>query len=177
MASGEGIVDKTNEASWSGVIFEGANDGKVYGSPTLQMNVTLPQGKRLTIPNGSALTIGEGVTLTLSGTTVTVEQGATFTTNGTIGGSGTLTVNGTIGGNGVTEGTVTAPTPQKAAVTLTATEATYGGDVTFTAKVAPAANALTRAAARGEVAFYLQSVHRRRTNRRLGSGSPQLGEC
>lgn len=134
MASGEGIVDKTNEASWSGVIFEGANDGKVYGSPTLQMNVTLPQGKRLTIPNGSALTIGEG---------------------------GTLTVNGTIGGNGVTEGTVTAPTPQKAAVTLTATEATYGGDVTFTAKVA----------------FYLQSVHRRRTNRRLGSGSPQLGEC
>ena len=157
VAKGTGITDQSNQANWRGVIFDGTSDGKVYGTPTLQTNATLPQGKGLTIPTGSALTIGEGVTLTLNGTTVTVEEGATLTNNGTIGGSGTLTVNGTIGGNGVTEQGVTVPQPQKATVTLTATEATYGEDVTLTAKVAPATNALARNLQRGQMYFFLMT--------------------
>lgn len=75
VAKGTGITDKSNQASWRGVIFDGDSDGKVYGTPTLQTNATLPQGKGLTIPTGSALTIGEDVKLPLSGTTVTVEEG------------------------------------------------------------------------------------------------------
>ena len=51
------VSDKTNQGSWSGVIFEG-NEGKVYGaSVTPEEDFTIESGKNLLIPEGSALTI------------------------------------------------------------------------------------------------------------------------
>ena len=51
------ISDKTNQNSWSGVIFEG-NEGKVYGtSVTPDEDFTIDSGKNLLIPEGSALII------------------------------------------------------------------------------------------------------------------------
>ena len=98
----ERISDKSNQNNWSGVIFEG-NEGKVYGSPELKEDATIPNGKTLTIENGKTLTIASGVTLTNNGT-IKIEQG------GTLSNSGTLTGNGTITGSGQLTGTKASQT-------------------------------------------------------------------
>ena len=81
--------------SSGGIVFDG-NEGTVYGSVTLQENLTIGEGERLNIPSGASLTIDSGATLTNEGT-VTTTDGGTLTNEGTINNSGTLT--GTISGN------------------------------------------------------------------------------
>ena len=74
--------------SSGGIVFDG-NKGTVYGSATLQENLTVENGQTLTIPDGASLTIGSGATLTNEGT-VTTTDGGTLTNKGTINNSGTL---------------------------------------------------------------------------------------
>ena len=96
--------------SSGGIVFDG-NKGTVYGSVTLQEDLTIGEGESLTIPDGASLTIGNDATLTNEGT---VTNSGTLTNNGTIDNSGTLT--GTISGNAppsitttsLTDGTVGA---------------------------------------------------------------------
>ena len=77
----------------SGIVFDGST-GTVYGSVTLQEDLTIGEGESLDIPSGASLTIGNDATLTNEGT---VTNNGTLTNNGTIDNSGTLT--GTISGN------------------------------------------------------------------------------
>ena len=68
---------------------------QVYGSVTLQEDLTSENGQTLDIPSGASLTIGNDATLTNEGT---VTNSGTLTNNGTINNSGTLPDN--INGNG-----------------------------------------------------------------------------
>lgn len=75
------ISDNSEEkkAQWSGVIFEGTENGKVYGSP-----IALTTGAE--IPAGKTLEIGEG-------------EGVKLTNSGKINNQGTIDNQGTIEGN------------------------------------------------------------------------------
>ena len=156
VANGTGITDETHQDAWSGVIFDGDADGKVYGSPTLKTDAKIPAGKKLTIPQGSSLTISRGKKLELTDSTLTVESGATLTNNGTISGNSNSKVesNGSLGGSGTVEGDITVPDPKESAVSISPSSAAYGSEVTLTAQIsrAPAANAR---ADQGKVDFYL----------------------
>lgn len=117
-------IDKQN-----GIIFENG-DGTVYGTVTLQEDLTVGADESLTISQDAALTIPDGTTLTNSGT---ITNEGTLTNNGTltIGQGGTLT--GNVNGNPViyavtvlTDGNGTASASEIYAaaddtVTLTAT--------------------------------------------------------
>ncbi|WP_455640975.1 YDG domain-containing protein [Parabacteroides sp.] len=95
----EGITDNN---PLSGVIFQGSGSsstcsGKIYGTPTLKTNATIPSNTSssvvtLEIENGKTLVIDEGVTLT---------NGGKITNNGIIAVKGTFTNNGTYEGSGV----------------------------------------------------------------------------
>ena len=156
VANGTGITDETNQDAWSGVIFDGDGDGKVYGNPTLETDAKIPAGKKLTIPQGSSLTISRGKKLELTDSTLTVESGAMLTNNGTISGNSNSKVesNGSLGGSGTVEGDITVPDPKDSAVSISPSSAAYGSEVTLTAQIsrAPAANAR---ADQGKVDFYL----------------------
>ena len=65
-----------------GIVFDGSI-GTVYGSVTLQDDLTIGEGENLTIGDGASLTVPEGTTLTNNGT-VTVEEGGTLTNNGSL---------------------------------------------------------------------------------------------
>ena len=65
-----------------GIVFDGST-GTVYGSVTLQDDLTIGAGETLTIPDGASLTVPEGTTLTNNGT-VTTEEGGTLTNNGSL---------------------------------------------------------------------------------------------
>lgn len=69
-----------------GIVFDG-DKGTVYGSVTLQEDLTIGEGESLDIPNGASLTIPGGTTLTNGGT---VTNSGALTNNGTINNSGTL---------------------------------------------------------------------------------------
>ena len=99
--TGNGGINKTNQGNWSGVVFEG-DEGKVYGSPELKEDATIPNGKTLTIENGKTLTIASGVTLTNNGT-IQIDQGGTLKNNGTLTGNGTFTGGGEITGTKLTQ--------------------------------------------------------------------------
>lgn len=91
------IKDKTNQGSWSGVIFE-ENAGKVYGTPTLPEGVlTIPSGKTLTVEDGKTLAIVSGTTLINEGT---ITNKGTISNDGVLAVKGTLTNNKTYDGNG-----------------------------------------------------------------------------
>lgn len=66
----------------SGIVFDGST-GTVYGSVTLQEDLTIGEGESLTIGDGASLTVPDGKTLTNNGT-VTVEEGGTLTNNGSL---------------------------------------------------------------------------------------------
>lgn len=70
----------------TGIIFDG-DEGTVYGSVTLQEDLTIGEGESLDIPNGASLTIPSGTTLTNEGT---VTNSGALTNNGTINNFGTL---------------------------------------------------------------------------------------
>lgn len=91
-----GIGDKSQQASWSGIIFDGS-DGKVYKDQTLQENFEIPSGKTLTVPENATLTVNNGVTITCNGT---------LTNNGTIAGGGTLDGDGNLAGSGTVVETI-----------------------------------------------------------------------
>lgn len=117
--SGE-TVNKEN-----GIVFENGK-GTVYGSVTLQEDLTVDTGETLTIPDNATLTIPDGVTLTNSGD---------ITNEGTIINSGTLNIEqgGTLTGNPVVY-TVTVQTDGKGSASASATTAAAGTAVTLTAK-------------------------------------------
>ena len=50
----------------SGIVFDGST-GTVYGSVTLQEDLTIGKGESLNIPSGASLTIPDGTTLTVNG--------------------------------------------------------------------------------------------------------------
>ena len=81
-------IKSDSEATSGGIVFNG-NKGTVYGSVTLQENLTIGEGESLNIPSGASLTIGSGATLTNEGTVTTTGNG-TLTNNGKIENSGTL---------------------------------------------------------------------------------------
>ena len=67
------IGDQSKRDSWKGIIFEGDEEGKVYGSTadspvTPNNDFTIPKGKTLKIGNNQALAIGQGMELTKEGT-------------------------------------------------------------------------------------------------------------
>ena len=68
--------------SGTGIVFDGSI-GTVYGSVTLQDDLTIGAGETLTIGDGASLTVPDGKTLTNNGT-VTVEEGGTLTNNGSL---------------------------------------------------------------------------------------------
>lgn len=112
--------------SWSGLIFEGSEDGKIYGTNyTVTQNVKISSDKKLVIADGQTLTINQGVTLTNEGT---IQNDGTIQNNGTIQNDGTIYNNGTISGTGTIE--VNAPVSQKAPteiVDFTVEGKTYNG--------------------------------------------------
>ena len=69
-----------------GIVFDNGT-GTVYGSVTLQEDLTIESGQTLDIPSGASLTIDSGVTLNNEGT---VTNSGTLTNNGKIENSGTL---------------------------------------------------------------------------------------
>ena len=78
------IAYKDNQSNWSGIIFEGNNDGIVYGTSVTPTD-------NFTIPTGKTLTIGENQT-------ITIPEGKTLTNEGTIDNSGKIFVDGTFTG-------------------------------------------------------------------------------
>ena len=65
-----------------GIVFDGSI-GTVYGSVTLQDDLTIGEGENLTIGDGASLTVPDGKTLTNNGT-VTTEEGGTLTYIGSL---------------------------------------------------------------------------------------------
>ena len=126
--NGKPISGKTVNKE-NGIVFENGK-GTVYGSVTLQEDLTVDTGETLTIPDNATLTIPDGVTLTNSGD---------ITNEGTIINSGTLnieqggTLTGEVTGNPVVY-TVTVQTDGKGSASASATTAAAGTTVTLTAK-------------------------------------------
>ena len=61
------ILDTSDKAQWTGIIFQGT-EGKVYGSSvTLDTSFEIPSGYTLTVPGDATLTLGDGVTITNNG--------------------------------------------------------------------------------------------------------------
>ena len=85
--------------SSGGIVFDG-NEGTVYGSVTLQEDLTIGEGESLTIPEGSSLTVPEEKT-------ITVESGGNL--EGTPTGSGTVKIAPTITTESLPGGTVGEP--------------------------------------------------------------------
>ena len=142
------ISDKNNQTGWNGVIFEDKS-GKVYapdGDKTITIDVSskIPADYTLEIPEGVTLVVPDGVTIDNSGK-ITVE--------------GTLTGRQNVVGNG----TVNIKADAKVSVSVTGTGVTgsgdnfsvpYGSNITLTATISEATNALTRAAA-NQVEFFV----------------------
>ena len=85
-----GITSNASAAtpSGKGIVFDGGT-GTVYGSVTLQEDLTIGEDESLTIPEGSSLTIPDDKTLTNKGE-VKTEGSGSLTNSGTINNSGTL---------------------------------------------------------------------------------------
>ena len=126
--NGKPISGKTVNKE-NGIVFENGK-GTVYGSVTLQEDLTVDTGETLTIPDNAKLTIPSGVTVNNSGV---ITNKGTLTNNGTltIGQGGTLT--GEVTGNPVVY-TVTVQTDGNGSASASATTAAAGTAVTLTAK-------------------------------------------
>lgn len=80
--SSTSIQYRTGNEENGGIVFDGSA-GTVYGSVTLQDDLTIGAGETLTIGDGASLTVPSGKTMTNNGT-VTVEEGGTLTNNGSL---------------------------------------------------------------------------------------------
>ena len=87
-------IDDTDTANWSGVVFQGVM-GKVYGSPTISTDASLPMGGTLTVGAGQTLTIAED-------TVLTVPERTTIINNGTLCNNGLLVMDGSLTENPAT---------------------------------------------------------------------------
>ena len=134
---GKTISGKTIERE-NGIVFENG-EGTVYGTVTLQENLTVDAGESLTIPQDATLLIPENVTLTNRGT---------MTNNGTINNRGTLTIepggnlagSGTVTGNSVEWPYTPPPANPNYRIDVTTTE---GGTVTKDPAAAKAGETVT----------------------------------
>ena len=62
-------ISDQNNTGWSGIIFEGNDNGKVYGtSIILSTNAEIPEGKTLIIDDSQTLIIKDGISLSNKGT-------------------------------------------------------------------------------------------------------------
>ena len=122
----------------SGIVFENG-EGTVYGTVTLQEDLTVGADESLTIPQDATLLIPENVTLTNRGT---------MTNNGTINNQGTLTIepggglagSGTVTGNSVEWPYTPPPANPNYRIDVTTTE---GGTVTKDPAAAKAGETVT----------------------------------
>ena len=71
--SGVKLEIGADNSSSGGIVFDG-DEGTVYGSVTLQEDLTIERGQTLDIPSGASLTIGNGATLTVNGGELTGEN-------------------------------------------------------------------------------------------------------
>ena len=153
-------IGKGNNSS-GGIVFDG-NQGTVYGSVTLQEDLTIGEGESLTIPDGSSLTIPDDKTLTVNGgeltgnvpqsgvaykvtdvslnkTSLTLTDGGSETLTATITPSNATNKNVTWSSDNqnvatVSDGVVTAVSPGSAKITATADGKSDTCTVTVTAK-------------------------------------------
>lgn len=126
------ISDQSNIDNWSCILFEKTEDesveaytGTVYGTMTLQENLTLPKpgedgqtvSTTLSIPSGSTLTVAQGGELNVNagselkvndGGQLKVDKGGKLANKGTltIDGGGTVENNGAIASSGTVNGTI-----------------------------------------------------------------------
>ena len=134
---GKTISGKTIERE-NGIVFENG-EGTVYGTVTLQEDLTVGADESLTIPHGATLTIPDGTTLTNSGT---------ITNDGTIDNQGALTIrpggglagSGTVTGNSVEWPYTPPPANPNYRIDVTTTE---GGTVTKDPAAAKAGETVT----------------------------------
>lgn len=159
-ASGDAVIkastirDKSNQGTWSGVIFEGSS-GKVYGNQTLHINLEIETGQTLTISENTTLTIQQGVILTNDGTLI---NGGIITGDGMIDGSGRIIENGTIENTIKLGDNVKYQRSSSVTISFSSTENTekYGSNITITAEVAQNVTQTTRArAAENTVEFFV----------------------
>ena len=105
-----------------------SNAGTVYGSVTLQENLTIGEGESLTIGDEASLIVPNGKTLTNNGT---IDNGGTLTNSGTVTNNGTINVEdgGKLEGTPTGGTVVNAPTIGTQPVSQTVTT---GNTATFT---------------------------------------------
>lgn len=148
---GSGDLRKTQMRK--GVVFV-KNTGTVYGIPALSFDLTIPEHYKLTVPENSSLTIPYGITIV---------------NNGTIENQGTINNYGTIMGNQPTGGGTSKDVSTTEVTFAVKKNESYGnktamavvGDtvkITAAAQKRPA-NGLQRSAAKGEVDFYIGTIH------------------
>ncbi len=82
------ISDYSNSDNWNGIIFDGDNNGTVYGNVTLSQDLNISSGQKLIVPEGASLSIAEGTTITNEGTIE--NSGTIISVGGIISGSGTI---------------------------------------------------------------------------------------
>ena len=87
-ASVASIPTPKADSESGGIVFNG-NSGTVYGSVTLQDDLTIDQDETLTIPEGSSLTSNDKLT---NNGTVTIENGGTLTDADKVTNNGTINV-------------------------------------------------------------------------------------
>ena len=88
-SQGAVLTTEAGTGETGGIVWNGS-EGTVYGSVTLQDDLTIGAGETLTIGDGASLTVPSGKTMTNNGTVTTTGSG-TLTNNGTIINKGTLT--------------------------------------------------------------------------------------
>lgn len=155
------ISAKTNQETWSGVIFK-RNAGKVYGSPTIFTDAAIPADKTLEIESGRTLVIDTGVTLTNGGS---INNDGTITVNGTLVNNGLLINKGKLNGSGKLTGSGQVKNSSNVTVAFSKANAAYGEEITITATARKTGNYL-RSAEPGKVDFWLGSMG---TGRKLGT--------
>ena len=125
---GAGLLQDLKEVSPAddsvGIVFDG-DDGTVYGSVTLQEDLTIGEGESLKLDNGASLTIPDGASLTIG-------NDATLTNEGTVTNSGTLTNNGTIDNSGTLTGTISGNAPPSITTTSPLARGTVGTEYSVT---------------------------------------------
>ena len=87
-SQGAVLTTEAGTGETGGIVWNGS-EGTVYGSVTLQDDLTIGAGETLTIGDGASLTVSSGKTMTNNGTVTTTGNG-TLTNNGKIDNSGTL---------------------------------------------------------------------------------------
>ncbi len=98
------ISDKSNQASWSGVVFEGGTEGQIYNADfVLNANALIPAGYSLVIDAAQSFTVKSGITLTNAGL---LSNKGKIANHGTIANQGRVVSSGEITGNPIQGGII-----------------------------------------------------------------------